>query len=147
MSSPGSSAAPELFSAAWAQGLCREIGASAAYREAAAQWEGPIAFVEGPVTENATPRGVVLDLWHGTCRGARVMTAEDLGSLPLVIQGTAEAWQQLLGSSIDPIFALMAGRMRVVRGSLARLLPHARAARELVAAARRTPAGLAEESL
>lgn len=133
-------ALPELFSAEWAAAFCSELGASAAYRAAAATWEGAIALVEGPAPEGAPLRGVVLDLWHGSCQGARVVAPADLESVPLAIQGTPEAWRKLLSQDVDPIFALMAGRMRVIRGSLARLLPHARAARELVAAARRTPA-------
>ena len=65
----------EVFSAAWADEWARLLNQSAAYRAAAAAWEGSIALVmtQSSAAE-AERRAVFADLWHGECRTARVAT-------------------------------------------------------------------------
>jgi putative sterol carrier protein len=127
--------AGELFGSDWAAAFAAAIAASAAYREAARDWEWPLALVE---TGNP-PRGVLLDLYRGHCRGARTLVPQDLDSVPLAIEASPQAWRQLLAENADPLLAVMSGKLRLTRGSLAQLLPYVRAAKELVAVARRTP--------
>jgi hypothetical protein len=45
----------------------------------------------------------------------------------------------VLAGDIDPLFAIMGGRLQLRSGSLAGLMPHARGAKELVACAREVP--------
>lgn len=87
--------------------------------------------------EGEAERSAFLDLHHGECRQARSATAEDLAAADFVIAGRSEVWDRLLGGKLDPIWALVSGRLDLERGSLARLTPQVRAARELVRAARR----------
>ena len=49
-----------------------QINASEEYREAAAEWEGDIAFLIKAEPDKGVPADVWgwLDLWHGACRGA-----------------------------------------------------------------------------
>ena len=49
-----------------------------AYREAAATWEGDIAFLVEAEPDKGVPADVwgFLDLWHGECRGGGVVDAE-----------------------------------------------------------------------
>ena len=55
------------------------VNASDAYREAAADWEGDIAFVFGAEPDRGVPSDVWawLDLWHGRCRAGRIVEAEE----------------------------------------------------------------------
>jgi putative sterol carrier protein len=127
----------EVFTAAWADAWHAALNASEAYRRAAATWEGAVALVMHPDGTGGIGerRAVWLDLWHGSCRAARVATAEDLASAPFVIEANARTWRELLDARTSPIMALMTGRLSLTRGSVAALLPYASAANELVAAA------------
>jgi len=136
--------AAELFGEDWARAWREEIAASAAYRRAAASWEGAMVFAmtsdgaSGPGGE----RRIYLDLWHGDCRAARPAADEDVAAAPYVVAGAAAVWREVLEGRIEPFVAVMSGKLRLVRGSLARLLPYVAAARELLAAARRVPTEL-----
>ena len=123
-----------LFTDAWAKACQQEINTSAAYREAAAPWEGAVAFVVESPDGN---RGVYVDLWHGECREARGTLDGDLDRAPYVIAGGEEAWSQVLNGGLEPLIALATGRLKLVKGDLGTLAFHIRSARELVAAAAR----------
>jgi putative sterol carrier protein len=126
----------EAFSEQWALEWCRILNERAAYRAAAASWEGPIALaMTRSGAARAEQRAVFLDLWHGECRAARRATDEDLEAARFVITGTASAWRELLAGNLAPLTAIMSGKIRLTRGSMAALVPYAAAARELVAAA------------
>ncbi|MEX2102093.1 MAG: sterol carrier protein, partial [Actinomycetota bacterium] len=75
-------------SAAWIDGFADAINASEAYRSAAATWEGAIAFVFEAEPDRGVPDDVwaLLDLWHGACREARIVDAEEGGRAPYVIR-------------------------------------------------------------
>lgn len=123
-----------LFSDAWAKACQIEINASTAYREAAATWEGAVAFIRQGADGD---HGVFVDLWHGDCREARSMMDGDMDKTPYVIRGDEAAWTQVLGGTLDPLVALATGQLKLVKGSLGALAFHIRSARELVAAASR----------
>ena len=127
----------EVFSPAWAGAWQDALNASEAYRKAAATWEGAVALVMHPdATVGVTARQAVwLDLWHGRCREARLASDDDLATAAYVIEAQAGVWRDLLHGKSSPITALMLGKLRLTRGSLAALLPFAGAANELVGAA------------
>jgi putative sterol carrier protein len=56
-----------------------------------------------------------------------------------VVAAAPAVWREVLEGRIEPLFAVMSGKLKLVRGSIARLLPYVTAARELLAAARRVP--------
>jgi len=127
----------EVFTQPWAQEWARELKSSDAYRQAALKWEGSLLIeMEGEAGNGSGP-AVLLDLWHGDCRGARLPLPEERESADYVIGGDAGAWRRILAGEIEPIFALMSGKLKLRRGSLAKLTPFLTAAQELVRAAGR----------
>ena len=52
------------------------INGSGEYRESAEDWEGDVAFFLEAEPDRGVPQDLVawLDLWHGECRGARMIT-------------------------------------------------------------------------
>lgn len=68
----------QLFGESWAQAYCQKLSQSEAYKKAAATWEGSLALAVRPDPSQGFPRGVavVLDLWHGDCRGVKVVEGE-----------------------------------------------------------------------
>lgn len=122
------------FTDAWAAAWAEHLNASAAYRLAAATWEGGVVLEVADGT--AEPEAAVyLDLWHGACRAGRVATAADRTAARYVLRGTRGAWQQVLTGRSQPILAIMTGKLRLVRGDLASLLPYAGAAKEFLSTA------------
>ena len=107
---------------------------------AAATWEGSLALSMLDPTGGADSRAVFVDLWHGTCRAARVAVADDLGGADFVLSGSTETWKRVLRGEVAPLMAIMTGRLTLTRGSLAALIPYAAAAKALVDAAATVPA-------
>jgi putative sterol carrier protein len=121
---------PQAFSAEWAAAWCAALNGSDAYRAAAATWEGAVVLSAGPGDAGAP--AVYLDLWHGTCRAARAATPADRAGAAYVLEAEPGTWRALLADGASPVAALLSGRLRLSRGDLAALLPHAGAARELL---------------
>lgn len=123
-----------LFSEAWARACQDEINSSTAYREAAATWEDAVAFaMDRPGGE----RAVFVDLWHGECREARSARDGDLDRAPYVIRGDEQTWHDVLEGRLEPLQALVTGRLKLEKGNIGALAFHIRSARELVACASR----------
>lgn len=133
----------EAFSTPWVEAWGRTLNESDAYRRAAAEWEGSVALLldgenEGPA------RAVLLDLWHGACRGARTAAPDALEEARYVFRGSRAAWKHILTEGGSPVLALLGGRIQLARGELSALLPFAGAARELLSLAATVPTAFSE---
>ena len=124
----------QVFSEDWAEAWAEELRASDAYREAAATWEGSLALV---MTGDGGDQAVFVDLWHGECRDARPASGDDRQTADFVIAADSEIWRQVLAGKLEPIFGIMSAKLKLERGSMAKLVPQVKAAKELVAAAAR----------
>jgi putative sterol carrier protein len=118
----------------WFAALAEEINGSPAYREAAADWEGDIAFVVEADPERGVPADVwgYLDLWHGACRSGRITTRDEGEGAEFVISASYRRWKDVVRGDLDPVRAMMQGKLRV-RGDLPKILRYVQAAHELVA--------------
>lgn len=126
----------EVFTEPWAEAWADELKSSDAYRQAAAKWEGSLVIEMAADGDGSGP-AVFLDLWHGDCRGARLSGGDERETADFLISGSAEAWERILAGQLEPIFGLMSGKLKLRRGSLAKLTPFLTAAQELVRAAGR----------
>ena len=117
----------------WFQSYIEQINASEEYRQAAAEWEGDIAFLIEAEPDKNVPEDVYayLDLWHGTCRRAAVITAEEAGAARYLIAAPYTRWKDVLRTDLDPIKGMMQGKLKV-RGDLPMLVRQVRSANELV---------------
>ena len=125
----------ELFSAAWAAQAELALQNSAGYQKAAATWEGTMVFT----LSEPEPRSVFFDLWHGQCRLARVATQTDLENAQYIIAANSSTWQEVLGGKLEPIAALLRGKLKLSKGNIAVLVRHVPAAKELVLCASSVP--------
>ena len=129
-----------VFSASWATACAAALNAAPAYRAAAATWEGAILLELHPDdTAAGPPQRVYFDLWHGDCRAARVASPTDTDAARFVLSGSTGAWEQVLSGRVAPLLAVMSGKLKLTRGSLAELLPYVTAAKELVTAVASVP--------
>jgi len=130
----------EVFTQDWAVAWGEAIRASDGYRTAARRWRWPMVIIMSFGPELDLPeRSVFLDLFEGDCREARSATETDWAAVPYVLSGDFHAWKQVLERELDPILALMTGKLKLEKGSLASLIPYVTAAREMVAAAAQVP--------
>ncbi len=128
----------EIFGAEWAVAWQAAINADPAYREAGRSWQGGVVLRMKPAA-GTTERCVFVDLDGGECRTARVATAADVASSPWIIAAPADTWRQVLDGRIDPILGVLSGKLALERGHVFGLVPYARAAKVLLAAATRVP--------
>ena len=131
--------AEPVFNDKWAQSWGKEISNSEDYRHQAAEWQWPITFVMRPSSQNEIPgnRSVFLDLYHGECREAREASERDVAEAPFLIAADVPTWKQIFTREVDPLMALMQGKLRLERGSMGTLAQYVGAAKELVNCAAR----------
>jgi putative sterol carrier protein len=124
---------PTFASEDWFHAFEDRINASPAYRAAAADWEGDIAFVIQAEPDRNVPADVwgYLDLWHGACRDARVVSPERGAEARYVLTAPYTRWKDIVRGDLDPIKAMMQGKLKV-RGDLPTIVRYVRAADELV---------------
>lgn len=126
-----------MFSGEWAREWGERINANADYRDAARGWEWPLVLSvqADPSLEIPEERAVYLDLYRGECREARAASKEDMDSAPFAIRADAYTWKQVLDGKLEPIMAIMRGKLKLTKGSMATLAGYVRAAKELVRSA------------
>lgn len=117
----------------WLDIYRQRINASPEYREAASTWEGDITFVFEAEPNKQVPADLWarIDLWHGECRGARMVDATEGGAAPYVIRAPYSRWKEVLAGDLDPVKAMMQGKLRL-QGDLPTIIRYVRAANELV---------------
>jgi len=127
----------EVFTEEWARACCQALNHSAAYRASAAAWEGSIVLAMAPDAAHgiAAERAVFIDAHHGACRGAHVASVDELSTATYVLSAGPATWKRLLAKEIEPVAAVMQGKLRLVRGGLFALAKFAQAARDMIAAA------------
>ena len=124
----------EFASDRWCQELIGAINGSTAYHEAARDWEGDVAFLIQADPDRGMRDDVwgYLDLWHGGCRGGGVVDRAKGESAAYVISAGYRRWKDVVRGDLDPVRAMMQGKLRV-RGDLPTILRYVQAAHELVA--------------
>jgi putative sterol carrier protein len=124
---------PMFASQAWFEAFRDEINASDHYRESAADWEGDIAFRVVAEPDSGVPEDLwgYLDLWHGTCRGARAIAPGEADGAAYTLTAPYSRWKDVVHGDLDPIKGMMQGKLRV-RGDLPKIVRYVKAANELV---------------
>jgi putative sterol carrier protein len=109
------------------------INGSPEYREAALTWEGDIVFVFEAEPNRGVPEDLWarMDLWHGECRGARMVDPSDGATAPYVIRAPYTRWKDVLRGDLDPVKGMMQGKLKL-QGDLPTIIRYVRAANELV---------------
>lgn len=127
------------FTQAWADAFRAKVNGTPEYRHAAQRWPWPLALVLEPAPDHGfpTPRALVLEFDGHGCVRADAKTTDRVDA-PFVITGAYAAWKRIMCGDLDPITAIIRRRLHL-RGSLAKVLLHAKAAKTLVACAATIP--------
>ena len=129
-----------FLSEKWVERFREAVQQSAAYRKAAKTWEGDITLVILPDEKAGIgePVNLHMDLWHGDCRGVKLISAEEARTSKYTITAAYDRWKQVAKEEIEPIKGMMQGKLKL-KGNLAQMVRHVRAAKELVSCTTRIP--------
>lgn len=134
------------FTQPWADALCAAVNVDAAYREASRSWKWPLALVQNSAPEFGYPHdtAVLLDLAHGSCRGARLVPISEAVA-PFVLRASYGVWKRIAIGELDPIMAIVKGEVKLT-GSLGTLMLHTRSAKALAECVRTLPTQYPDET-
>ena len=121
-------------SEAWLTEYVDKINSSKDYEEAAATWEGDLAYVFEAEPDKGVPEDVWtwVDLWHGKCRGYKYAVPADEGEKSkFIIRAPYSRWKQVINKELDPIKGMMQGKLKL-KGDLPTIVRYVKAANELV---------------
>ena len=131
----------------WIQELKNQIAASEEYKESGAKWEaGDICFVIYATADLGLNEKyyIWLDLFRGQCREAKRVSPEAGEKAKFLIGADYDRWQQIFKQELDPVRAMMMGRIKV-RGDLPTLIKFTKAASDLLQCAARVPTEFLDE--
>jgi len=116
----------------WIKQLMVELNKSETYAEAAKNWEGDICFVIDP-KDSALDHEVYMyvDLWHGKCRSARILSGKDELKPEFTIGGTVKAFHEVIDNGLDPMKALLTRKLKLT-GNMAKIMKNVKSANQLV---------------
>ncbi len=103
------------------------------FREAAGHWSGTLVLLEGDA--DRPTRATWLALVDGVIAEARPARPGDQEEAEFVLSAEAQTWADLIAGRDELITAAFRGALRLERGQVFRLLPHARAASAMLRAA------------
>ena len=127
----------QIFTDEWALAYRDAINASEDYRQAAANWQlGALALVARAESEDQQDSALSLALERGRCLSARLLTPEQAAEeCAIVLEASTANWELLLSGSLSPTMAIMAGKLKVTKGSVSALIPYIKASEYLIQAA------------
>ncbi len=97
----------------WLTALMEKLNTDAKYAEVAKNWEGDMKFVidpAGPLTQSVI---YYIDLWHGKCRGVRVLEPADPQTAAFVLKAPYDNFSRLIRGDMDPIQAMLTRKVNV----------------------------------
>ena len=130
-------------SAEWAAAYQTALNNNPAYRDAGKCWIfGSVAMVVrgDPTIGLLRDVGVVLDVRGGQCLAARFVDGIDASkAADFAFVASYARWQEIIEAKLDPIKALMEGKLKLARGDLPTIVRFVEAARQLVVSATKVP--------
>ena len=104
-------------SAEWLHAFELILNRDPRYAEIAKNWEADLIFEIQPDAGGASgdPNiSLYLDLWHGKCRGSRVLTSPgDSPKAKFTLRAPLANFLKILDGEIDPMQAMLTGKLRV----------------------------------
>lgn len=127
---------PHLFpSQDWAEAYRVAINSNPAYQAAGKEWtHGVVAMVVKADPGLGIPEdiGMWLDVHEGTCRACRIVSAAEAQTAPFVIVSDYPRWKQVILKQVDPIKAMMQGKLKLTKGHMPTIVRYVNSSRELV---------------
>jgi len=116
---------------AWVKALMEVVNRSAAYHEAARDFEGDFVFVVEPAAVGGTPVYLYLDLWHGACRTAYEVMDGNPPKAAFTIRAPAAVWKKVVLKQLDPMQGMITNQLKL-KGNMVVMMKNVKAAKILV---------------
>ena len=115
----------------WIQTLQKELNESETYRQAARNWEGDFYFCVTPDRSSKEQGIFYMDLWHGECRDAFLVTDESARDPVFRMSAPLDVWKKVIAKELDVIQGLLIRQIKL-KGNMAMIMRNVKAAQELV---------------
>jgi putative sterol carrier protein len=124
----------------WVENLIEVLNTDTRYAEIARNWEADLVFVIEPdkaADPGEKPSRIYLDLWHGKCRGGRLMeVSEEIPTSSYVLSAPRSNFLKILSGELDAMQAMLTRKLRV-EGSMAYMLRNVPTVLDFVRCARK----------
>ena len=128
---------PDLFSVDGIAAWRARLDASESFRTAARGWSGSVLLVEHD--DAGALRNTYIALDDGALLHSRLATDTDIRDAEFVLRASTDTWRNLVHGEVELIAAALRGALRLERGSVFRLIPHAGAASAMLREAGNAP--------
>ena len=137
----------KAFSPEFADAFKDEINRSESYRKAAKGWKWTVGLVieAEPDLNFPESQGVFMDLYDGSARDIRAVSADEAAKCDIVIRATYSRWKQVMKKELDPVKGMMQGKLKL-KGDLPTIVRYTRASQEMTACTTRIPVEFPDES-
>ena len=122
----------------WIKAMMEELNNSDVYKVVAKNWEGDFYFIIQPGGRLTKEAILYMDLWHGKCRDACVVSDPNSRDPAFCLSGPIANWKRVMTKQLDPMQAMMTGVLKL-KGNMAMVMKNVRAAKELVECCTRIP--------
>ncbi len=119
---------------AWLEDLVSYLNSSEKYAKIAKNWEGDLVFeieADGALGQDVA---IYLDLWHGKCRGGRILSSEEPVDAAFVLKAPFGNFVKVLTGTLDPMQAMMTRKLSV-KGNMGYMMRHVPTVLEFVKSA------------
>ena len=124
---------------AWSQAYKDAVNANEKYRVAGKPWTyGPVAMIveADPSIGLEQDACMLLDVEGGECRSTTFSHSRaDVDSAPFVVVAPYARWKLVVQGQLDPIKAMMEGKLKLTKGHLPTMLRFVESSRQLVMSA------------
>ncbi|MCX6004527.1 MAG: SCP2 sterol-binding domain-containing protein [Chloroflexi bacterium] len=128
----------KYFSQEWCDLYKEALNNSKTYEESAKTWEDDFYFIcekGGPIKENLY---MYVDLFHGKCRAAEIMTDLSKYKPEFIITTTYAIWKRIITKQLDSTQALITKQSKLT-GNMAKIMRYTKAANEITNITRLLP--------
>jgi putative sterol carrier protein len=126
-------------SEAWASAYRQAVNDNVAYKTAGKDWtHGKVALI---VKADATigierDMAILLDVNAGTCHAAEYMPGDSAReAAAFAVEGPYDNWKRLIVENLDPIKALMQGKLKLTKGHLPTMIRYVESSKQLLSSA------------
>ncbi|TKJ23535.1 MAG: sterol carrier protein [Promethearchaeota archaeon Loki_b32] len=121
----------KILSEEWVEAFGKAINENPDYKPSALTWEGDMLLVIEPSGKLDHEVRVFIGLHHGECTGTRLVPEGEEIETESTMAGPYDNFVAVTKKEIDPIRAIMAGKLRL-EGDMAKLMRNTKAALEIV---------------